>query len=123
MSAPEIHPHRTLWLLSIAHAVNHAQAVVMPLIFIAVIDEYGVGVEAVTFVAAAGAIGSGMVQASFAWLTRHVARRWLMGIGGMLFGLGFAAQGAAPTFGAFAATNVVSRIGGAPQHPVGNGLL
>ena len=53
---PGIHPERTLWLLSIAHAVNHAQAVVLPLIFLRIIDEFGVGVQAVTFVAAAGAI-------------------------------------------------------------------
>ena len=118
-----IHPHRTLWLLSIAHAVNHAQAVILPMIFLAVIDEFGVGIEAVTFVAAAGAIGSGAVQATYAWLTRHVARRYLMGIGGVLFGAGFAAQGLAASFGAFAAVNVASRIGGSPQHPVGNGLL
>ena len=120
---PAIHPNRTLWLLSIAHAVNHAQAVILPLIFLAIIDEFHVGVEAVTFVAAAGAIGSGLVQASFAWLTRHVGRRWLMGFGGLLFGIGFAAQGLAQSFGAFAATSIGSRIGGAPQHPVGNGLL
>ena len=120
---PAIHPYRTLWLLSIAHAVNHAQAVIMPVIFLAIIDEFGVGVEAVTFVAAAGAIGSGLIQATFAWTTRHVPRRYLMGMGGLLFGLGFAAQGLAQSFGAFAVTNVVSRIGGSPQHPVGNGLL
>lgn len=119
----EIRPERTLWLLSIAHAVNHAQAVILPLIFLQVINEFHVGVESITFVAAAGAIASGLVQASFAYLTRHVPRRWLMGIGGMLFGLGFAAQAAAPSFGAFAATSIVSRIGGAPQHPVGNGIL
>lgn len=118
-----INPQRTLWLLSIAHAVNHAQAVILPMIFLAVIDEFHVGVETITFVAAGGAIASGLVQASFAYLTRHIPRRWLLGIGGMLFGLGFAAQAAAPTFGAFAATSIVSRIGGAPQHPVGNGLL
>ena len=119
----EIRAQRTLWLLSIAHAVNHAQAVVLPLIFLKVIDEFGVSVETVTFVAAAGALSSGLVQASFAFLTRHVTRRWLMGIGGLLFGIGFAAQGAASTFPAFALTNVLSRIGGSPQHPVGNGLL
>jgi MFS family permease len=123
LPGPAIHPHRTLWLLSIAHAVNHIQAVIMPVIFLAIIDEFGVGVEAVTFVAAAGAIGSGLVQATFAWTTRHIPRRYLMGIGGILFGVGFAAQGLAQSFGAFALTNVVSRIGGSPQHPVGNGLL
>ena len=120
---PEIRPERTLWLLSIAHAVNHAQAVVLPLIFLKIIDEFGVGVQAVTFVAAAGAISSGVIQASYAFVTRHVARRHLLTAGGLLFGLGFAAQAAATSFLAFAATNVVSRIGGSPQHPVGNALL
>jgi MFS family permease len=118
-----IHPERSLWLLSIAHAVNHAQAVVMPLIFLKIIDEFGVGVQEVTLVAAAGAIASGLVQASYAFVTRHVARRWLLTAGGLLFGLGFAAQAAATSFMTFAATNVISRVGGSPQHPVGNGLL
>src|SRR5690348_17404036 len=40
-----------------------------------------------------------------------------------LFRSGFAAQGLSPSFGAFALTNIASRIGGSPQHPVGNGLL
>ena len=41
----------------------------------------------------------------------------------MLFGGGFAAQAVAPNFPTFAAVNIISRIGGSPQHPVGNGLL
>ena len=118
-----IHPERSLWLLAIAHAVNHAQAVILPVILLAVIDEFHVGVEAAPFVVALGAILSGVVQATFAVTTRHVPRRYLMGIGGILFGVGFAAQGLAQSFSAFAATNVLSRIGGSPQHPVGNGLL
>jgi MFS family permease len=119
----EIHPQRTLWLLSIAHAVNHAQAVIMPMIFLLIIDEFRVSVQAVTFVAAAGSISSGLVQATFAFVTRRMPRRWLMAAGGLLFGAGFAAQAAAPSFLAFAALNVASRVGGSPQHPVGNGLL
>jgi MFS family permease len=122
-SGQPVHPERTLWLLSAAHAVNHAQAVILPLIFLKIIDEFGVGAETVAFLAAAAAISAGFVQASFAFITRRFSRRLLMGIGGLLFGLGFAAQGAAPSFGAFALTNIVSRIGGSPQHPVGNGLL
>jgi AAHS family 3-hydroxyphenylpropionic acid transporter len=119
----DVHPRRTLWLLAIAHAVNHAQAVILPLLFLKVVDEFGIPVAAIAFVAAAGNISSGLVQATFGFLTRRIARRWLMAIGGVLFGAGFAAQAAAPTWGAFAAANVASRIGGSPQHPVGNGLL
>ena len=53
MGPMEVRPERSLVLLSIAHAVNHAFAVLLPLIFLAIIDEFGVGVEAVAFLAAA----------------------------------------------------------------------
>lgn len=126
MTRDDVRPARTLWLLSIAHAVNHAHAVLLPLIYLKVIDEFGVGVETVAYLASVGAFASGMVQLSYAQLTRVVSRRRLLGIGGFLIGGGFAAQALAggPTgFGAFALANVLSRIGGSPQHPVGNGLL
>jgi MFS family permease len=119
----DIHPMRSLGLLSVAHAVNHAQAVLLPLIFLAIIDEYGVAVETIAFLAAFGAFASGMVQLSYAGLTRVVSRRRLLGIGGILFGGGFALQAFATSFLTFAVPNVVSRIGGSQQHPVGNGLL
>ena len=118
-----IDPNRSLALLSVAHAVNHAFAVLLPPIFIAIIDEFGVGVEAVAFLAAAGAFLSGLVQLSYAEVTRRVSRRRLLGFGGLLFGGGFAAQALASGFGMFAVANIAARIGGSPQHPVGNGLL
>ena len=114
---------RSLGLLSVAHAVNHAYAVLLPPIFLAIIDEFGVTVSAVAILAAVGAFASGMVQFSYAELTRRVSRRRLLGLGGILFGGGFAATALATNFVTFAIPNVVSRIGGSPQHPVGNGLL
>ena len=119
----EIRPMRSLGLLSVAHAINHAQAVLLPLIYLAIIDEYGVGVQTIAFLAAFGAFASGVVQLSYAGLTRVVSRRRLLGVGGILFGGGFALQAFATSFLTFAVPNVVSRIGGSPQHPVGNGLL
>jgi MFS family permease len=114
---------RSLGLLSVAHAINHAQAVLLPLIFVAIIAEFGVGVDTIAFLSALGAFAAGAVQLSYAGLTRVVSRRRLLGIGGILFGGGFAAQALASTFATFAIPNVVSRIGSSPQHPVGNGLL
>ena len=114
---------RSLGLLSVAHAVNHAYAVLLPPIFLAIIDEFGVTVSAVAILAAVGAFASGMVQFSYAELTRRVSRRRLLGLGGILFGGGFAATALATNFVTFVIPNVVSRIGGSPQHPVGNGLL
>jgi MFS family permease len=119
----DIHPNRSLGLLSAAHAVNHAQAVLLPLVFLKIIDEFGVGVEAVAFLAAIGSFLSGLVQLSYAGLTRVVSRRSLLGIGGILFGGGIALQSFATSFVTFAVPNIVWRIGGSPQHPVGNGLL
>ena len=123
MQAVDVHPNRSLALLSIAHAVNHAFAVLLPLIFLAIIDEFGVGVGTVAVLAAVGAFASGLVQLSYAELTRRVSRRRLLGFGGLLFGGGFAAQALAVGFPTFALANIVARIGGSPQHPVGNGLL
>jgi MFS family permease len=118
-----IHPNRTLWLLSIAHAVNHAQAVLLPLVYVRIIAEFGVTSATIAWLAGAGALASGLVQLSYAKLTRVISRRKLLAAGGVLFGGGFAAQAVVPNFAWFAMVNVVSRVGGSPQHPVGNGLL
>src|SRR6266545_1857281 len=119
----DVRPHRTLWLLSIAHAVNHAQAVLMPLIFLKIIDEFHTTEGSVAILAAVGAFASGAVQLSYASLTRFVSRKRLLGAGGIVFGGGFIAQALATSFGSFAIPNILSRMGGSPQHPVGNGLL
>ena len=53
--------------------------------------------------------------------TSRADRSWPAG--GLLFGLGMVAQAARSSFLPFSLANIVSRIGGSPQHPVGNGLL
>jgi MFS family permease len=123
VAAAPINPTTTLWLLSMAHAVNHAQAVLLPLVYVRIIAEFGVGADTVALLAAAGAFASGLVQLSYAKLTRVISRRKILAAGGIVFGGGFAGMAVAPSFPAFAAVNVASRVGGSPQHPVGNGLL
>jgi MFS family permease len=123
LAADDIRPNRTLWLLSAAHLVNHAQAVLLPLVYVRIIVEFGVTSETIALLAAASAFTSGAVQLSYAKLTRIMSRRKLLAAGGVLFGGGFAAQAVVPSFGPFAVVNIVSRIGGSPQHPVGNALL
>jgi MFS family permease len=119
----DVRPMRSLGLLSVAHAVNHAQAVITPFIFLGLIEEFGASVEQIAYLAAIGAFCAGMVQLSYAGLTRVVSRRRLLGYGGILFGGGFALQAFASSVVTFALPNVASRIGSSPQHPVGNGLL
>jgi MFS family permease len=121
--APDVRPNRSLWLLSAAHAVNHAQAALLPLVYLAIIPEFHIDVAAIALLVAIGNISSGLVQFSYAVLTRFMSRRTLLTIGGVVFGGGMAAQGLATSFGLFSVANVLSRVGGSPQHPVGNGLL
>ena len=123
LGVTDVRPGWSLGLLSIAHAVNHAQAVVLPLIYLQIIDDFHVGADTIAFLAAIGAFAAGVVQLSFASLTRLTSRRTLLGSGGLLMGGGFVGQAFATGFPTFALTNVLSRIGGSPQHPVGNGLL
>jgi hypothetical protein len=96
--AADIRPMRSLGLLSVAHAINHAQAVLLPLIFIKIIDEFTVGVDDIAFLVAFGAFAAGAVQLSYAYLTRVVSRRRLLGFGGILFGGGFAAHNGGQIF-------------------------
>jgi MFS transporter, FSR family, fosmidomycin resistance protein len=119
----DVRPGRSLGLLSAAHAVNHAFAVLLPLIFLAIIDEFHASVQDVAFLAAFGSLAAGLVQLSYAELTRHVSRRRLLGLGGLVFGGGFAAMSLASSFATFALPTITARIGSSPQHPVGNGLL
>lgn len=112
-----------LWLLSAAHAVNHAQAALLPLVYIAVIAEFGVSVAAIAFLTAIGYLASGLIQLSYAAVTRFVSRRAILTVGGLIFGGGMAAQALAGSFVPFSVANIVSRVGGSPQHPVGNGLI
>ena len=111
-------------LLSVAHAVNHAQAVILPFIFLGIIDEFGVGVERSRSSPRSARSASGLVQLSYAALTRVVSRRRLLGVGGILFGGGFAAQALAIELHRRSRSPTSSRGSAAsPQHPVGNGLL
>ncbi len=119
----DVRPTRTLWLLSVAHAVNHAQAVLLPLVYLAIISEFGVSLATVAFLTAVGSVLSGSVQLGYSWLTRFVSRRDLLALGNVIFGGAMAAQALAPGFGTFAMANVISRLGASQQHPVGNGLI
>ena len=120
----DFHRNRTLWLLSIAHAVNHAQAVLLPLVYIRIIVEFGVTADTIALLAAAGSFASGAVQLSYAKLTRMISRRKLLAAGGVLYRRRLRGPGAwRRRFPTFALVNIASRIGGSPQHPVGNAIL
>lgn len=118
-----VRPMRTLWLLAGAHAVNHAIVVLLPLIYLQVIHDMHVSAAAIAILSAVGSLVSGFTQLSFSAITRFVARRRILSVGGILFGGGMVVQGLVGSFWPFAAANVVSKVGASPQHPVGNALI
>jgi MFS family permease len=113
----------TLGLLTVQHALIHGQAALYPLVFLAIIDEFGVTPATIVILATLGSISSGVLQYAFGVLTRWIGRPTMLGAGGLVVGTAMALQSAVPAFLPFAALNITSRIGSAPQHPVGNALL
>ena len=122
-SAPPSRPRLTLGLLALSHAVIHAQSALMPLIYPIVIVEFALNPRDIgLFIAVTTAVG-GTMQLFYGFLTRWVARPFLLGGGQLVFGLGLLASGLAHTVGQLLAAISVARIGSSPQHPVGNALL
>jgi len=123
LPAVELRPRLTLWLLSAQHGLIHAQTAVLPLVFIVVIDRFGIGVNDVGLLLAAGNILAGAVQLLFAPLSRVVTRRTILGVGGLVYGVGMTALATATSWLPFSFFTIVARVGGSPQHPVGNALI
>jgi MFS transporter, FSR family, fosmidomycin resistance protein len=118
-----VRPRVTLGLLSVQHALIHGQSALYPLVYLAVIDEFGVSAASIVILSTVGSLATGFLQYGFGALTRRFRRRTLIGAGGVTMGVGTALQAFVSSFPPFAVFNVISRIGGAPQHPVGNALL
>jgi MFS family permease len=118
-----LQPARTLGLLSGAHAINHALGVLLPLVYLKVAQDFSVGTDAIAILTALGNFGAGVIQLLFGGLTRSFSRRSILAWGNILMGTAMAAQALAGGFFAFSVANIASRLGGSPQHPVGNAIL
>lgn len=113
----------TLALLAVSHAVIHAQSALMPLVYPIVITAFALDVRDIgLFIAVTTAIG-GSMQLVYGVLTRYVARPALLAGGQLLFGASLVTAGFAQSAGQLLASISAARLGGSPQHPVGNALL
>lgn len=116
-------PRLTLALLSLGHAVIHAQSALMPLVYTVVIVEFSLSASDIgLFIAVTTAVG-GAMQLLYGFVTRWVARPALLGVGQLVFGAGLVSAGVASSVGGLLASISASRVGASPQHPVGNALL
>jgi MFS family permease len=116
-------PRLTLGLLSTAHAAIHAQSALMPLVYAAVIVEFGLSERDIgIFIAITVAVG-GLMQLAYGVLPRIVARPVLLGGGQIVFGAALLLSGLAQGIGQLLGAVSISRVGASPQHPVGNAVL
>jgi FSR family fosmidomycin resistance protein-like MFS transporter len=120
---PPSGPAITLALISLGHAMIHAQSALMPLVYPVVIDEFGLNPGHIgTFIAITTAVG-GTMQLAYGFLTRYVARPLLLAGGQVVFGASLIAGGLAQSVVHLLAAISAARVGASPQHPVGNAVL
>jgi MFS family permease len=116
-------PNLTLGLLALAHSLIHMQSALMPLVYLAVVDQFGLDAATIGVFIAVTTTVAGLMQLSYGFLTRYIARPVLIGAGQLVFGISLMLAGLATSIGQLLAAISGARVGASPQHPVGNGIL
>jgi predicted MFS family arabinose efflux permease len=112
-----------LTLVSIAHAINHAQSALKPLVFPLVLRDLNFGYSELGIMLGVAAAVGGSLQLAAGALGRVLPRHLILGLGNASVGFCFVFVGLAQNFSQFFLWTVMSRVGGAAQHPVGSSLL
>jgi len=123
VAPPVARPGPTLGLLTLAHAVIHAQSALMPLLYPIVLLQFGLDARAIGLFIAITTAAGGSMQMLYGFLTRWVARPTLLAGGQLVFGTSLLLGGLAGSVGQLLGAISGARIGASPQHPVGNALL
>jgi MFS family permease len=117
------HSGATLTLISLAHGINHAQSALKPLVFPLVLRELNFGYSELGIMLGVAAAVGGVLQLFAGALGRVFPRHLILGIGNASVGICFVFVGLAQSYLQFFSWTVLSRVGGAAQHPVGSSLL
>jgi MFS transporter, FSR family, fosmidomycin resistance protein len=114
---------RDLFLVSAAHAVIHAIAVLMPLIYPIIQVQYHLSYTEIGLIVAIPNAVGGFLQISFGLLSRYVLRKVMLGVGNIFVGISTFFTGTITGFWSLMLWRMVSQLAGAPQHPVGSSYL
>jgi MFS transporter, FSR family, fosmidomycin resistance protein len=114
---------RDLTLVSAAHAVIHAVAVLMPLIYPFIQKEYNLSYTQIGLIVAIPNAVGGLLQIVFGLLGRYILRKVMLGVGSILVGVSTFFTGTIAGYWSLMLWSLLSRIAGAPQHPVGSSYL
>jgi MFS family permease len=113
----------TLVLVTTGHAVLHAEAALLPLIYPIVIVQFQMDPRDIGLFISVTSIVGGSVQLAYGFLTRYIARPVILAAGQLIFGVSLLFGGLAQSAGQLLAAISGARVGSSPQHPVGNALL
>jgi MFS family permease len=113
----------TLTLISLAHAINHAQAALKPLVFPLVLRELNFGYSELGIMLGVASAVGGSLQLAAGALGRILPRHHILGVGNASVGVCFVLVALAQSYFQFFFWTVMSRVGGAAQHPVGSSLI
>ncbi|MHB8600725.1 MAG: MFS transporter [Ktedonobacteraceae bacterium] len=114
---------RDLFLVSAAHAVIHALAVLMPLIYPLIQIQYHLSYTQIGLIVAIPNAVGGFLQIIFGLLSRYILRKVMLGVGNILVGISTFFTGTTVGYWSLMTWSTISRIAGAPQHPVGSSYL
>jgi MFS family permease len=114
---------RDLTLVSAAHAVIHAVSVLMPLIYPFIQKEYNLSYTQIGLIVAIPNAVGGLIQIVFGLLSLYILRKIMLGVGSILVGVSTFFTGTIAGFWSLMIWSMLSRIAGAPQHPVGSSYL
>src|SRR5713226_10172124 len=114
---------RDLTLVSAAHAVIHAVSVLMPLIYPIIQVEYHLSYTQIGLIVAIPNVVGGFLQIIFGLLSRYILRKVMLGVGNIFVGISTFFTGTIVGFWSLMTWSMLSRIAGAPQHPVGSSYL
>ncbi|HWP23499.1 MAG TPA: MFS transporter [Candidatus Binatia bacterium] len=115
--------HSTLTLVSLAHGINHAQSALKPLVFPLVLRELNFGYSELGIVLGVASAVGGSLQLVAGALGRLLPRHYVLGTGNAAVGVCLVLVGLAQSYSQFFLWTVLSRVGGAAQHPVGASLI
>lgn len=120
---PRSRSSTALTLVSLAHGINHAQGALKPLVFPVVLRDLNFGYGELGIILGVASAVGGLLQLGAGALGRILPRHQILGIGNASVGVCFVFVGLAQSYFQFFFWTVMSRVGGAAQHPVGASLL
>jgi MFS transporter, FSR family, fosmidomycin resistance protein len=112
-----------LWLTNSAHATNHFQNAMLPLLYPAMMRALGFDYAQLGALAAVQGMFGNATQALYGFLAQFARRTRLLAVGNMILGVGVFLTGLVPSYPFLILTRAIAQSGGSAQHPVGASLL